>query len=94
MVANSNNCPMDDAVSPEHYKFNKGIETIDYITAVCAEIEGDEAFLVANVIKYVSRYRGKGTPKRDLNKAEWYLKRLQKEVYEKEVELYGEERNE
>ena len=81
---------MDDAISPEHYKFANGIETIDYITAVCADLEGDEAFLVANVIKYVSRYRGKGTPKRDLNKAEWYLKRLQGEVYKKEVELYGE----
>lgn len=82
---------MDDSISPDHYKFHNGIETIDYITAVCAEIDGDEAFLVANVIKYVSRYQGKGTPKRDLAKAAWYLDRLQKEVIAKEIEAYGEE---
>lgn len=90
MVTNINH-PVDDAVSPEHYKFNNGIETIDYITGVCADIDGDEAFLVANVIKYISRYRGKGTPKRDLNKAEWYLNRLQAEVSKKEIECYGAE---
>jgi|TARA_B110000908_G_C10169738_1_gene410212 hypothetical protein len=94
MVANNNYYPMDDAVSPEHYKFNNGIETIDYILAVCAELDGDEAALVTNILKYVSRYRGKGTPKRDLQKAAWYLERLQQEVYEKEVENYGQAEDE
>ena len=74
----------DEAISPQHYKFDNGIETIDYILGVCAEIEGDEAALVANILKYVSRYRGKGTPKRDLAKAAWYLEKLQEEVYKKE----------
>lgn len=75
----------DEAVSPRHYQHGE-IETIDYILAVCRSLDGDEAALVTNILKYVSRYRGKGTPKRDLAKAAWYLQRLQKEVCKKQGE--------
>jgi hypothetical protein len=33
-----------------------------------------------NVLKYVSRYKFKGEPLQDLEKAQWYLNRLIKEV--------------
>ena len=39
-----------------------------------------EGYLQGNVIKYISRYRYKGTALEDLQKAQWYLNRLIKEV--------------
>jgi len=78
---------MDASISPEHYKFEGGIEAIDYILAICRDLPGNEAALVTNVLKYISRYQRKGYPQRDLKKAEWYLHRLQSEVdkkYEKD----------
>ena len=39
-----------------------------------------EGYLQGNVIKYISRYRYKGTALEDLRKAEWYINRLVKEV--------------
>jgi hypothetical protein len=73
-------------VNPAHYQKAGGIETIDYIEAVTADIPGDEAVSLANVIKYVSRYRQKHPkdPVRDLKKARWYLDRLINLVTEKE----------
>jgi len=63
-------------ISPAHYKFRNGIETIDYSLAVCEKLKGNEAVCVSNVIKYVSRYATKGRPEADLQKAQWYLQRL------------------
>ena len=37
-------------------------------------------YLKGNVLKYVSRYKFKGEPLEDLEKAQWYLNRLIKEV--------------
>ena len=37
-------------------------------------------YLKGNIIKYVSRYKFKGEPLEDLQKAQWYLNRLIKEV--------------
>ena len=37
-------------------------------------------YLKGNVLKYVSRYKFKGEPLEDLQKAQWYLDRLVKEV--------------
>lgn len=73
--------PSNSLENPAHYK--KGnLESIDYIEAVTADVPGDEAVSVANVLKYVSRYRQKHplTPSRDLRKAAWYLDRLIKLV--------------
>lgn len=68
----------NNPVNPAHYRKAGGIETMDYIEAVCADLPGDEAPSVANVLKYVSRYRQKheDDPARDLKKARWYLDRL------------------
>ena len=37
-------------------------------------------YLKGNVLKYVARYKFKGEPLEDLEKAQWYLNRLIKEV--------------
>lgn len=65
-----------DSVNPAHYKKN-GIETIDYINAVCMDLNGTEGFLVGNVIKYVSRYRQKNGIE-DIKKMLWYGNQLLK----------------
>lgn len=65
----------DDPVNhPQHYT-QGNIECIDAIDAAVAFLPADEAVCVANVIKYVWRYRCK-TPVESLKKARWYLDRL------------------
>ena len=68
----------DSVNSPAHYMHGKK-ETIDVIRDC---MEGDEyhGYLKGNVLKYVSRYKFKGEPLQDLEKAQWYLNRLVKEV--------------
>ena len=62
---------MDDPVNrPAHYTQGK-IECIDYLMSAHATDP-----LAWQVVKYLHRYRLKGNPKQDLQKAEFYLKRL------------------
>jgi hypothetical protein len=71
----------DDPVNhPSHYT-QGGIECIDAIKASMTEAEF-RGFLKGQVIKYIWRYELKGKPGEDLNKADFYLKRLRKEVGE------------
>ena len=66
---------MTDAVNhPKHYT-NGGIECIDAIQASMTA-EEFEGYLKGNAIKYLWRYRLKGKPSEDLEKAMWYLNRL------------------
>ena len=64
--------------APQHYLHGKK-ETIDVINDC---MTGDEfhGYLKGNILKYVSRYKFKGEPLQDLQKASWYLNRLIKEV--------------
>ena len=64
--------------SPYHYMHGKK-ETIDVIRD-CMESDEYHGYLKGNVLKYVSRYKFKGEPLEDLQKANWYLNRLIKEV--------------
>ena len=64
--------------SPTHYMHGKK-ETIDVIRD-CMESDEYHGYLKGNVLKYVSRYKFKGEPLEDLEKANWYLNRLIKEV--------------
>jgi len=60
---------VDMVNNPPHY--NKGkIEVADFI------IDQGMGFLDGNVVKYVCRFKHKGTPVEDLKKARWYLDRL------------------
>ena len=56
-------------VEPSHYVDMK-LSPLDYIMAN----EGDFTWCIANVIKYVSRYKRKNGLE-DLKKAQWYLER-------------------
>jgi hypothetical protein len=55
----------------DHYK-QTNTEPIKVIEAWCTQ-EEFKGFLYGNVIKYIGRYKHKGTPKPDLEKAKWYL---------------------
>ena len=70
----------DFVKSPPHYTSSK-IECIDAIMSAVQGLDPEEAVHVANVMKYVWRFKRKDG-KRDLQKAEWYLQRL--------IELQGE----
>ncbi len=54
-------------------------ETIDVITD-CMTSDEFHGYLKGNILKYVSRYKFKGEPLEDLQKAQWYLNRLIQEV--------------
>ena len=53
-------------------------ECIDAIKAACGEHY--EGYLQGNAMKYLWRYRLKGRPYEDLQKAAWYVARLAAEV--------------
>jgi len=55
--------------NPPHYTQGK-IEVLDFI------LDQDFPYLAGNIVKYISRYRYKGSPVQDLRKAEFYLVRL------------------
>lgn len=60
--------------SPSHYTAGK-IECIQAIESAVAHLGGADAFCTGQVIKYIWRWKLKGGVQ-DLEKAEWYLKRL------------------
>ena len=64
--------------SPPHYN-QYGIECIDAIRASMSHLEFC-GYLKGNQLKYLWRYRYKGKAKEDLEKAQWYLTLLIKEV--------------
>lgn len=74
-IANS----MNDIIEvnhPKHY-CNRKMEAIDIIEMII-EIEHNPkvAYNLSNVLKYLLRFRDKGTPVKDLQKAQWYLARM------------------
>lgn len=74
---------MSDPVNnPDHY--NSGdIECIDAIRASMSP-EEFQGYLKGNTLKYLWRYRYKGSPQEDLAKAQWYLGRLQDRLWDQE----------
>ena len=61
---------MSDPVNhPAHYTRGR-IEPIDVIE------DWQLGYHLGNVVKYIARYCHKGSPRRDLEKASWYLTRL------------------
>lgn len=76
---------MSDPVNhPRHYK-QGDIECIDAIKSAVTGAPPFEAVCVANVLKYVWRYRAKNGLT-DLHKARWYLDALISAVEEREGE--------
>ena len=64
----------DDVNHPSHYQGS--VECIDAIEAAIQGMEGMEAMCTGNAIKYLWRWKKKGG-KKDLEKARWYINRLQ-----------------
>ena len=64
----------DEVNKPKHYNQGK-YEVIDIIEDVTKDMIGIEAVCVANIIKYIARYRNKNGVT-DVNKAIWYANKL------------------
>lgn len=71
----------DDVNHPSHYTQGK-IEVHEFI------LDQDLPWDASNVIKYICRYRFKGTPVKDLKKAMWYLQSLIKQEEEKDASAH------
>ena len=52
-----------------------GVECIDYIEQVLG-LDGFIAYCHGNMLKYQHRYRYKNKPAEDMQKAEWYLRKM------------------
>ena len=71
--------PEDDPVNqPEHYNTGE-IECIDYLKDNMSP-EAYRGYLEGCSKKYLHRWRYKGKPLQDLEKAQWYLNRLVEEL--------------
>ena len=62
----------------DYYNHGK-IEAIDAIESACTGLSGFEGFLTGTCLKYLFRWRWKGTSLADLKKADYYLTRLIRE---------------
>ena len=65
----------DNVNHPAHYITEGSIECIEAIEAQLT-LEGYRGYLRGNCAKYLWRCDNKGHTKQDLEKCEWYLKRL------------------
>lgn len=74
---------------PDHYTW-KGTECKTIIESMTKGLDGQDAYYVGNIIKYLYRYPAKGTAIKDLMKARQYLDFLitNEEVKEKEHEKH------
>ncbi|MBO5630764.1 MAG: DUF3310 domain-containing protein [Aeriscardovia sp.] len=81
-----NNYESDDKMvsHPNHYQTNSGLEVIDIIEAVTADLKGIEATDTGNIIKYACRWKKKDGI-RDLEKIMWYAKHLINHLKKEEV---------
>lgn len=66
---------MEQVNHPAHYN-QSGVECIDAIDAAVEGLDPQEAFCVGTAIKYLWRFKHKGKPVEDLQKAMWYINRL------------------
>lgn len=65
---------MNQINSPPHYTSGH-VEAIDYMRDNVPK-EAFEGYLECSIKKYLHRWRYKGKPDEDLEKARWYLERL------------------
>lgn len=63
--------PKEQVIHPDHYN-KSGIECFDVIKAFFG-FDAFEGFCIGNVLKYIMRYKHKGNPMQDLQKASFYL---------------------
>lgn len=68
----------DEINSPSHYTAG-GIETWEFIRAKLTYEEWI-GYLKGNIIKYLSRSPYKDSPEKDVQKAQWYMDRLNEDI--------------
>lgn len=66
---------MEQVNHPSHYN-QSGIECIDAMEAAVEGLDPQEALLAGTAIKHLWRFKHKGKPVEDLQKALWYINRL------------------
>ena len=66
-------------IDKRDYYNRGGVEAIDAIESACTGLSGFEGVLTGNCLKYLFRWRWKGTALADLKKARYYLDRLIRE---------------
>lgn len=76
----TNDADSDPVNHPSHYT-QGGIECIEAIKASMTHVEF-LGYLKGNVMKYLWRYENKNNPREDIQKAIWYLTRLEEELDE------------
>jgi len=69
----------DPVNNPSHYN-KHGIECIQAIRAALTD-EEFAGYCKGNALKYAWRQRYKGKPKEDIQKAQWYLNKMEQELY-------------
>lgn len=62
----------NDVQHPDHYTW-KGTECKTIIESMTKGLDGQDAYYVGNIVKYLYRYPMKGTAHKDLLKARQYL---------------------
>ena len=67
----------DEVNHPSHYQLGGGLESIDVIRATLTP-EQFKGFCLGNALKYRLRAGNKGDAQRDIDKAEWYKKEIEK----------------
>lgn len=63
----------DNINNPSHYQGN--VEVIEIIEQLTEGMEGNKAYMLGNVVKYIFRHEKKNGIE-DLKKASWYLNRV------------------
>lgn len=66
--------PSDVVEHPEHYT-QRGMECIEWIEAALTP-EEFRGYLKGNILKYFWRHESKGKPQQDLDKMDWYRRKL------------------
>lgn len=74
---------MEDNINHPNRYCQNGLECIDVIKAFTADLKGEAAFCAGNAIKYILRFHHKNG-KEDLEKAKWYINRLEEVLYSDE----------
>jgi len=75
----------NNAISPKHYKeIVPGYEYMDMMVYMLDGFDGVEAHLMGQIYKYLMRYGKKDSKIQELEKVQWYLAYLIKELKERE----------
>ena len=72
----------DPVNKPPHYLVSGGVECIDYMRQILG-LQGFIDYCHGNVIKYQHRYKYKGKPVEDMEKAQDYLNKMIEAMKEK-----------